>query len=129
MEWYLKPWKKYVDFSGRARRKEYWTFTLINGLISGIITGITTGGIAGAANGGMSAGMTAGSVISLIFSFAILLPSLAVTVRRLHDTNRNGWLILISLIPIVGWIIVLVWMFMDSNQGENDYGPDPKAEG
>ena len=122
MEWYLKPWKKFVDFSGRARRKEYWIFTLINVIIASIITAIFPAATT-------SGGMVQPSVVSSIFSLVILLPSLAVAVRRLHDTNRNGWLILIALIPLVGWILVLVWLCTDSNQGENDYGPDPKEEG
>ena len=120
MEWYLIPWKKYFDFTGRARRKEYWTFTLITQVIGGIIGAFLYPSVS-------ACGSIVPSVIYLIFILAVFIPSLAVTVRRLHDTNRSGWLCLISPIPIVGWILMMVWMCSDSNLGENDFGPDPKA--
>ncbi|MCK5848180.1 MAG: DUF805 domain-containing protein, partial [Caldisericia bacterium] len=114
-----------------ARRKEYWTFALINILIAVIIGVIAFAGMtadATANSGGVTTGSNAGYIVSWLWSLIIFLPTLAVRVRRLHDTNRSGWYVFISLIPIVGWILMIVWMCTDSNLGENDYGPDPKAE-
>lgn len=110
--YYLDVWKKYVVFSGRARRKEYWFFVLFHviiyfglGIISGVIkTDFLTG----------------------LYGLATLLPGLAVTVRRLHDTDRSGWWILIGLIPLVGTIILVVFSAQDSKPGSNQYGPNPK---
>ncbi len=115
MEWYLTVVKeKYAEFSGRARRNEYWYFVLFNFLISiglGIIDGVL--------------GLGAGSGVGLlggIYSLAVLIPSLAVAVRRLHDTGRSGWWLLISLIPIVGVIILIVFLASESQNGKNQFG-------
>ncbi len=116
MEWYLKVLKNYVVFSGRARRKEYWMFILINAIIAIIIMGI-----------GQQIG-TYGFILSLIYSLAILLPSLAVSVRRLHDIGKSGWMILITLIPIIGGIWFLILTIKEGEKGANQYGEDPKAE-
>ena len=118
MNWYLEALKKYAVFSGRARRKEfwmYWLFYMIVAIVLGIIDGVL-----GLRSGGV--GLLGG-----LYSLALLVPSLAVSVRRLHDTNRSGWFILIGLIPVVGWIILLVFYCMDSQAGDNQYGPYPKA--
>ena len=116
MEWNLKELKNYVVFSGRARRKEYWMFILINAIIALIIMGI-----------GQQIG-TYGFILSLIYSLAILLPSLAVSVRRLHDIGKSGWMILITLIPIIGGIWFLILTIKEGEKGANQYGEDPKAE-
>lgn len=114
MNWYLGCWKKFADFSGRARRQEYWMFVLFNFLVSvavGIVDGILgTGGSLGG-----------------LYSLAVLVPSLAVAARRLHDTDRSGWWMLIALIPLVGWIILLVFLCSDSKPGENRFGANPKG--
>ena len=120
MEWYTGVLKKYVEFSGRARRKEYWMFTLISVIIS-IVLGIVDRLIGTDFNNGSS------GVLSSIYSLLVLLPSLAVGVRRLHDTNRSGWWILIGLIPCVGWIILIVFFATEGVAGPNQYGEDPKA--
>ncbi|WP_424767616.1 DUF805 domain-containing protein [Paenibacillus sp. sgz302251] len=112
MEWYLKVLKNYVGFQGRARRKEYWMFVLFSFIISLVLTIVEA-----------VTGMPA--VLTGLYSLAILLPSLAVSVRRLHDTGRSGWWLLISLIPLVGGIILLVFMCLDSEEN-NKYGPNPK---
>lgn len=114
MNWYLGCWKKYAEFSGRARRQEFWMFVLFNFLASiavGIVDGIlgTTGALGG------------------LYSLAVLIPSLAVAARRLHDTDHSGWLQLIVLIPLIGWIILLVFLCGDSKPGENRFGPNPKG--
>ena len=114
MQWYLKVLKNYVGFQGRARRKEYWMFSRqchhfhctfhsrVNCLyISSVLTGI--------------------------YSLAILLPSLAVGARRLHDTGKSGWWQLLSFIPLIGTIILLVFMCLDSDDKENKYGSNPKS--
>jgi uncharacterized membrane protein YhaH (DUF805 family) len=114
MEWYVKVLKNYVGFSGRARRKEYWMFVLINFIIAfvlGFIEGV----------------LDIPQFLSGLYSLAIFLPSLAVSIRRLHDTGRSGWWLLISLVPIIGAIILIVFACMDSEPHENKYGPNPKT--
>ena len=113
MNWYLEVLKKYAVFSGRARRKEYWYFVLFNFIIV-IILSIIDQAINSA-------------ILSTIYSLAVLIPGIAVTVRRLHDKNRTGWWILIGLIPIIGFIVLLIFMVQDSQKGENQYGPNPKG--
>ena len=115
MNWYLEVLKKYATFSGRARRTEFWMFALINFIINTVLNIIQR-----------STGSTAVLVISSLYGLAVLIPGIAVTVRRLHDTGRSGgwwWLV---LIPIVGWIILIVWCAQDSQPGPNQYGPNPK---
>jgi uncharacterized membrane protein YhaH (DUF805 family) len=121
MEWYTTVLKKYAEFSGRARRKEFWMFVLINWIISigfSIIDRLL----------GLTYANRSGGVLQSIYGLAVLVPSLAVGVRRLHDTGRSGWWILIGLIPIIGWIILIVFWATDGTTGQNQHGPDPKAE-
>jgi uncharacterized membrane protein YhaH (DUF805 family) len=113
MDWYLGVLKKYAVFEGRARRKEYWMFVLFNLIVSVVLSIL-----------GRFAGLI---VLSWIYSLALFIPSLAVSIRRLHDTNRSGWWILITLIPIIGAIILLVFLVQDSDPQENQYGSNPKA--
>lgn len=120
MNWYIDVLRKYAVFSGRARRKEYWFFVLFNILVSlllGIIDGLT-GSFSHSAGIGLLGGL---------YTLAVLIPSIAVSVRRLHDTDRSGWWLLISLIPVIGAIVLLIFMVLDSQTGENQYGPNPKA--
>ena len=105
MKWYLLVLKKYADFNGRARRKEYWYFTLFSVLISIALT---------LTNVAMST-----KYIDTIYSLAVLVPSIAVGVRRMHDVNKSGWFI---LIPIYNLILACT----DGTEGLNDYGDDPK---
>ena len=132
MDMMFEPIRKYAQFSGRARRKEYWMFCL---LIIGIeIVFYALMGILGA--GPMMAGdPTAGvnpiaGLLMLVFSVVMLgrfIPSLAVSFRRLHDTNRSAWWLLIALIPFLGVVVLLVFMLLDGTPGDNRFGPDPKA--
>ncbi len=115
MNWYVAVLKKYGVFNGRARRKEYWMFALFNVIFSSVIYIIE-----------LIAGIDDLAIISMIYSLGILIPSLAVAVRRLHDTNRTGWWVLINLIPFLGWLIFLIFVVQDSDAGNNDYGPNPK---
>lgn len=119
MNWYLKVLKQYADFIGRARRKEYWMFVLFNMIFS--VIAMILDNILGIAMEGIGYGPLYG-----IYLLAIILPSLAVAVRRLHDIGKSGWMILISLIPLIGGIWLLVLLVTDSNPGDNQYGPNPK---
>jgi uncharacterized membrane protein YhaH (DUF805 family) len=113
MNWYLKVLKQYVDFSGRAQRMEFWMFSLINLLVS-----------IGLAIVDMVLGL---GFLQPIYALAVLLPAIAVGVRRLHDTNRSGWWMLLALIPLIGIIILIVFWVQDSQAGDNAFGPNPKA--
>lgn len=120
-ECYLNAWRRYVDFNGRSRRREYWFFVLFNVLISiglGIIDGIF-----GLGNMEMGVGL-----LSSLYGLAVLLPSLGYAVRRCHDIGRSGLWLLLLVIPFLGPLIILVFMLMDSEPGSNDYGPNPKGE-
>ena len=105
--------KKYCCFSGRARRKEYWMFALVNFVISIILNVIDL--------------KVTGGILQLIYGLALLLPGFGVTVRRLHDISKSGWWVLIALIPLVGPIVLLVFMCTNSTPGSNEYGPNPKG--
>ncbi len=120
MSWYLEALKKYATFGGRARRKEYWYFSLFNIIIS--IALVVTDGIVGSESDQGSLGLLGG-----IYTLAMLIPSIAVAVRRLHDTERSGWWLLIGFIPLIGGIILLLFMVQDSKPGANRYGSNPKA--
>lgn len=146
MEWATLPLKKYAEFDGRSRRKEYWMYVLLLigiGLVLGIVEGVL----------GLTGMVGPYGPLSALFLLGTFVPSLAVGVRRLHDTNRSGWWLLIgygpfllslvlmfagmlqfvmilSLLALVGFIVLLVFMVMEGNRGPNQYGPDPKgAEG
>lgn len=119
MNWYLTVLKKYAVFSGRAQRKELWMFVLISVLISIALT------VVDMATGLYNAESGIGT-LSTIYGLAVLIPSIAVGVRRLHDTSRSGWWILISLIPLIGAIVLIVFYCFDSTPGDNQYGPNPK---
>ncbi|WP_432892786.1 DUF805 domain-containing protein [Kribbella sp. CA-245084] len=122
MQWYIDVLKKYAVFDGRARRKEYWMFVLFN-VIASIILSILDR-ILGLDFGGSS---SSSGWLSTIYSLAVLLPTIGVAIRRMHDTGRSGWWILINLIPCVGWIWFIVLAAQEGNAGDNAYGPDPKA--
>lgn len=129
MKWYLKVLKQYADFNGRARRKEYWMFALFN--IIFIIVAIILDNIIGFNIdidwiAVVVIGDAGYGLVYFLYALAVLIPSLAVAVRRLHDIGKSGWMILISLIPIIGVIWLLVLLVTDSNPGENEYGANPK---
>jgi uncharacterized membrane protein YhaH (DUF805 family) len=110
MKWFIKCFKQYADFKGRARRKEYWMFTLINGILGFVI------------------GLLGLSILSWIYSIAVFIPSLAVCVRRIHDIGKSAWWILLFLIPVIGWIWLIILFVQDSQPGENQWGENPKGE-
>ncbi len=107
MEWYLKCWRHYADFEGRARRTEFWMFVLFN-VIAGIILSLIS------------------DVIAYLYSLAIFIPSLAVGARRLHDFGKSGWWLLIGLVPLIGWICLLVFYCTEGEEDKNDWGINPK---
>ena len=106
VEWYFGPLKKYVEFSGRASRKEFWLFALWNWVIFFALSLFIP-------------------ILGSVYFLGILLPWWAVWVRRLHDTNRSAWWLLFSVIPVVGTIGMTVMMCTKGTDGDNDYGPDP----
>jgi uncharacterized membrane protein YhaH (DUF805 family) len=126
MQWYLKALKQYADFGGRARRTEFWMFILINAVIS-IVLGIVdtaTGTATVYAIGGTA--FYSPGILGGIYGLAVLIPTIAVTVRRLHDTDRSGWWFFIQLIPVVGTIVMLVFTCLEGTRGPNRFGTDPK---
>lgn len=120
MSWYLGCWKKYATFSGRARRKEYWMFVLFNVIVAAVL------GIIGTILDNATGAGVITMILSGLYSLAIIIPSIAVAVRRLHDTGRSGAWWFISFVPVIGGIWFIVLMFLDS-VGDNQYGPNPKA--
>jgi uncharacterized membrane protein YhaH (DUF805 family) len=114
MSWYLSVLKKYAVFSGRSQRKEYWMFGLFHGIIIFLLF------LAPDGRDGVPA-------LVGIYYLATLLPTLAVTFRRLHDMDRSGWWVCIQLVPILGAIVLLVFLVTDGTKGDNRFGPDPKA--
>lgn len=116
MEWYLKALRQYADFEGRARRKEYWMFSLFNLIFACLI--IVGTGLIG----------NLGIILFLLYGVGTLIPSIAVSVRRLHDVGKSGWMNLVAFIPMVGSIWLLVLLATDSQPGDNEYGPNPKEE-
>lgn len=114
MKWYLQPLKKYAVFKGRARRKEYWGFALFNFITAFVLSFIEV--MAGSDQG----------LLPTLYVWAILLPSLAVGVRRLHDTGRSGWWLFLNFVPLIGSIVIFIFLLQDSEPGENQYGPNPK---
>jgi uncharacterized membrane protein YhaH (DUF805 family) len=121
MNWVMKVLKQYADFNGRAQRTEYWLFVLFCIVVS-IVLAIIDRTI-GTYNATAGVGLLGG-----IFSLAVLLPGIGVSVRRLHDTSRSGWWLLIAIIPLIGEIVLLVFMVQDSTPGTNAYGPSPKEQ-
>ena len=118
MNWYLEVLKKYTVFNGRASRREYWMFFLFSFIFTVIAMVLDR-----------VLGLTIESIgygpIYLFYGLGVLIPSIAVGIRRLHDTGRSGWYMLVSFIPCVGGIILLVFFATPGDVGENEYGPDP----
>jgi len=120
MKWYLKVLRQYADFNGRARRTEYWMFILFNLIFASIATVLDN-------VLGLTIGEFPYGYLYFLYALAIIIPSLAVAVRRLHDIGKSGWMILVTLIPLIGAIWLLVLLVTDSKPGANQYGPNPKG--
>jgi uncharacterized membrane protein YhaH (DUF805 family) len=122
-------YRKYVGFSGRAARSEYWwwfLYIILSSVLIGFIEGalgLGTGTVE-TGDGGVSASF-AGGPLSLIWSLAHLLPGIAVSIRRLHDLDRSGWWLLIAFVPLVGFIVLIVFYCTKGTSGANRFGPDP----
>jgi uncharacterized membrane protein YhaH (DUF805 family) len=114
MHWYTDVIRQYAVFDGRAGRPEFWWFALINAIIEVIIYGIAA-----------AAGSGALLLVAYAYGLAVFLPSLGVGIRRLHDTNRSGWWVLIGIVPVVGGIVLLVLYALAGDPGPNRYGPGP----
>lgn len=129
MEWMLLPLKRYADFQGRSRRLEYWMFALFIFLVTmawGAVFAVL-GGLSGYENGGgLGTLAIVWALVALVAYLAILVPSIAVQVRRFHDRDMSGWFVLLNFIPYVGGLIVFVFMVLPGTVGENRFGPDPK---
>jgi uncharacterized membrane protein YhaH (DUF805 family) len=113
MSWYLAVLKKYAVFSGRASRSEYWYYALFTVIVSIILSAVD--------------GMIGTAVLAGLYALATFLPSLGVGIRRLHDGGRSGWWLLIAFVPLVGFIVLIVFFVQDSQPGDNQYGPNPKG--
>ena len=117
IDWAMRPLKKYADFSGRAPRAEYWWFYLLT-VVAYIVAMILDSIIGAGGAGGFG-------LLSIVVMLGLFLPSLAAGVRRLHDTDRSGWWLLIALVPLVGAIVLLVFWVLEGTRGDNRFGPDP----
>jgi uncharacterized membrane protein YhaH (DUF805 family) len=120
MKWYFQVLRNYAVFVGRARRKEYWTFNLIHGVIIFGLKGFEL--LMRFAPGGPI------TIIQLLYVLATIVPLVAVSVRRLHDTNRRGWWFILALVPLANLVLFLIFLAQDSEPGDNRFGPNPKAE-
>ena len=119
MNWYIAVLKKYAVFDGRAQRQEYWIYLLVSVVISIVLSFID--GMTGMMN-------TRGQGLFVsIYGLAVLVPSIAVAARRLHDTRRSGWWLLVAFVPLIGTIILLVFFVQDGDPNDNQYGPNPKT--
>lgn len=119
MNWYLKVLKDhYLDFSSRARRKEFWMFNLINIIISWSLSLLD-----------LAIGTTIFTLFSTIYTVLVIIPNIAVSIRRLHDTGRSGWFYLLILIPIIGWIWLIILFCMEGESKTNKWGKNPKGIG
>jgi uncharacterized membrane protein YhaH (DUF805 family) len=114
MKYYLEALKKYAVFDGRASMAEYWYFVLFNILVS-IAVGIVAAIL-----------QDKSDAISRLYSLVLIVPSIAIAVRRLHDIGKSGWWWFICFIPIVGWIWIIILLTTESNHGKNKYGPHPR---
>ena len=119
MNWYFEVLKKYAVFSGRARRKEYWYFFLFNIIIQSVLAFVDS------ATGNFDPEVGMGPR-GTIYILAVLIPGIAVTVRRLHDIGRSAWYLLVLLVPLIGVIVLLVFLAQDGKPGQNQYGVNPK---
>ena len=120
IDWAMRPLTKYADFSDRAPRAEYWWFYLLT-IVAYIVSTIVDSVI------GTGAALGPYGILSMVVMLGLLIPSLAAGVRRLHDTDRSGWWLLIALIPLVGVIVLLIFFVLEGTKGDNRFGPDPHA--
>ncbi|MFM9978765.1 MAG: DUF805 domain-containing protein [Sphingomonadaceae bacterium] len=120
MEWMILPFRRFAEFGGRSRRQEFWMFTLLSVLAAIAATAIDML---------LGFGLADNGPVSIVQSLAFLIPSISVSVRRLHDVERSGWWLLLALVPIIGWIVLIVWNCTEGTRGTNRFGTDPKNPG
>ena len=113
----ILPFRRFAEFTGRSRRQEFWMFNLF-GLLAALA--------ATAVDFAIGFGLEDNGPVTIVQSLAFLVPSLSVSIRRLHDVDRSGWWLLLVLIPILGWIVLIVWNCTDGTCGTNRFGADPK---
>lgn len=118
MQWYVLAFKKYAVFDGRSRRKEYWFFCLFNLLASVALAMVDS-------FTGMFNAETGVGLLGALYSLAVIVPGIAVTMRRLHDTGRSGWWILLVLMPLIGVLALIFLLVLASDEGGNEYGASP----
>lgn len=121
MKWYLKVLSQYADFSSRAKRKEYWMFTLFHRIFA--ICAMILDHYVGSSFDSIGYGP-----VYLFYALALVIPGLAVAVRRLHDTGRSGFYLFVGIIPIIGAIWLIILMVIDGDDGKNEYGVNPKED-
>lgn len=137
MDLMFQPLRKYAEFSGRARRSEFWLFWLFLigvEILFSILIGVAGGSMMAVGDPSMGFGAMSGPAKALfgvycLVMLGLLVPSLAVSFRRLHDTNRTAWWVLIGLIPFLGALVLFIFYLLDGTPGPNKYGPDPKGRG
>lgn len=122
MDWMLMPLRRYAEFSGRSRRKEYWMFVLFTILVGAALAIVAwlLGGLSGPEPSGLFLGLLG------IYALALIVPSIAVQIRRMHDQDKSGWFVLLGFIPYVGGLVMLVFMCIEGTRGPNRFGADPK---
>ena len=124
--WVVRPWRQTFDFSGRATRREYWMFIVQLYLVL-VLAIVGLGALAGTAGARTDESGMAGLGLGVILLFLIaFIPYLSASIRRLHDHDKSGWLYLLAMVPLVGWIFYLIMMLTPGTPGENSYGPDPR---
>lgn len=120
MNWYLMAFKKYAQFKGRSRRKEYWMFVLFNAIFGYALMAVDFG------LGTQFESMPTVGFLGTLYNLIVFIPSLALNIRRLHDVNKSGWYLLLIFLPIIGWIWLFILTLTDGTRGQNEYGDDPK---
>mgnify|MGYP000396824464 FL=1 len=129
MEWYLKVMRdNYANFKGRARRKEYWMYTLIFTVLLIALMTIMFSVLSFSDETGIETGpgVYLTVILVIVFLFAHFIPTIALTVRRLHDTGKSGWWYLIVLVPYLGNFVIFIFTLIDGDRGDNKYGSNPK---
>jgi len=129
MEWMIMPYRRYADFSGRSGRREYWMFFLFYMIVCVVVGGPAIGAlmIATAMHRGLDSPLLwVGLAVLTLFAVISFIPYIAVHVRRFHDQDKSGWLLLLSFVPYVGSLIVLIFMMLEGTRGPNRFGPDPR---
>lgn len=129
MEWMILPYRRYAEFSGRSRRKEFWMFALFQLIVAMAISAVFGTPYYAMGGGWLNASLVAsstGGMVGNLFALVNIVPNLAVSVRRLHDQDRSGWLLLLVLVPFFGWFALFVLMCLNGTRGPNRFGADPK---